>query len=77
MEKRMYVIEAYIERQQKFDLANDLSFQARYMRYGHSINRSIQSLLMSETHNNYALTNRSTEYGIRMDDIEAYVKQHL
>ena len=56
----MDVIEAYIERQQKFDLANDFSFQARYMRYGHSINHSIQSLLIAETHNIYALTNRAT-----------------
>ena len=47
----------------------------RYMRYGHSINQSIQSLLMSKTHPIYAFTNRATEYGKRMDEIEAYVKR--
>ena len=30
---------------------------------------------MSETHNNHAFTNRATEYGKRMDEIEAYVKR--
>ena len=74
-EKRMDDIKAYVEGQQKFDLENDFSFQARYMRYGHSINHSIQSLLIAKTHNIYAFTNRATEFGKRMDEIEAYVER--
>ena len=47
----------------------------RYMRYAHSINHHIHSLLMSETHNIHAFTNRATEYGKRMDEIETYVER--
>ncbi len=61
--KRMDEIEAHVERQKKLDLANDFSFQARYMRYGHSINHSIQPLL---TNNLVNPTNTAKEYEIVM-----------
>ena len=47
------------------------------MRYEHSINHSIQSLLMAETHNINAFTNKEMEYGKRMDEIDAYVEGQL
>ena len=50
-------------------------FLRRYVRYAHSINHSIQSLLIAETHYIHAFTNRATDYGKRMDEIEAYVKR--
>ena len=45
------------------------------MRSANSINHTIPSLLIAETHNNHAFTNRATEYEERMDGIEAYVKR--
>ena len=62
-EERMDGIEAYVKRQKKLDLANDFIFEARYVRFSDSINHHISSLLMSETPNIYAFTNRATDYG--------------
>ena len=46
-----------------------------YVRYADPINHHLPSLLMSETPNIYAFTNRATDYGKRMDEIDAYVKR--
>ena len=47
----------------------------RYVRYWHFINHSIQSLLMAETHNNHAFTNRAMDHRTRLDEIDAYVER--
>ena len=50
-------------------------FLKRYVRYANSINHSITSVFSANSHYSHTFSNRAMDYGKRMDETEAYIKQ--